>query len=42
MYRTHTCGELRIEHVGQKVTLSAWIQTIRDKGNIAWIDLRDR
>jgi len=42
MYRTHTCGELRIENVGQKVTLSAWIQTIRDKGTIAWIDLRDR
>lgn len=42
MYRTHTCGELREEHIGQRVTLSAWIQTIRDKGNIAWIDLRDR
>ena len=42
MYRTHTCGELRIENVGQKVTLSAWVQTIRDKGTIAWIDLRDR
>jgi len=42
MYRTHTCGELRIENVGQKVTLAAWVQTIRDKGNIAWIDLRDR
>ena len=42
MYRTHTCGELRAEHIGQKVTLSAWIQTIRDKGTIAWIDLRDR
>ncbi len=42
MYRTHTCGELTEEHIGQTVTLSAWIQTIRDKGNIAWIDLRDR
>lgn len=42
MYRTHTCGELRQENIGQKVILSAWIQTIRDKGNIAWIDLRDR
>jgi aspartyl-tRNA synthetase len=42
MYRTHTCGELRQENIGQKVVLSAWIQTIRDKGNIAWLDLRDR
>ncbi len=42
MYRSHTCGELRSSNIGEKVTLSGWIQTIRDKGNIAWIDLRDR
>lgn len=42
MYRTHTCGELNIHSVGLKVTLSGWIQRIRDKGGIIWIDLRDR
>ncbi|MCH2223622.1 MAG: aspartate--tRNA ligase [Crocinitomicaceae bacterium] len=42
MYRSHTCGELRSSNVGEKVTLSGWVQTVRDKGNIAWIDLRDR
>ena len=42
MYRTHTCGELRIEHEGQQVILSGWIQTIRNLGGMTFITLRDR
>ena len=42
MYRTHTCGELNIKNIGQDVTLSGWIQKIRDKGKMIWIDIRDR
>ncbi len=42
MLRTHTCGELNIEHKGQNVKLSGWVQRIRDKGSLLWIDLRDR
>jgi len=42
MYRTHNCGALRMEHVGQEVTMSGWVQTVRDKGFMMWIDLRDR
>ena len=42
MYRSHNCGELRIEHVGQDVKLSGWVHKIRDKGSLLWIDLRDR
>ena len=42
MYRTHNCGELRIENVGQEVTLSGWVQKVRNLGAMAFIDLRDR
>ena len=42
MYRTHTCGELRESHIDQKVALSGWAHKIRDKGFVAWVDLRDR
>lgn len=42
MLRTHTCGELRISDVNKQVTLAGWVQVIRDKGGIIYIDLRDR
>jgi aspartyl-tRNA synthetase len=42
MYRTHTCGELTLKNVGQEVTLSGWIQTIRNLGGMTFITLRDR
>jgi len=42
MIRSHTCGELRISHVGLKVSLCGWVQKVRDKGKMIWVDLRDR
>ncbi len=42
MYRTHTCGELTLANKGRRATLSGWVQKVRDKGFMIWIDLRDR
>jgi len=42
MFRSHTCGDLRINDVGSKVSLCGWVHKVRDKGKIIWIDLRDK
>src|SRR5690606_18614341 len=42
MYRTHNNGQLRAANINERVTLSGWVQRVRDKGFMIWIDLRDR
>jgi aspartyl-tRNA synthetase len=42
MYRSHNCGELKISHINTEVLLSGWVQKVRNKGFMVWVDLRDR
>ncbi len=42
MYRNHTCGEIRMENIGQEILLAGWVQRVRNLGGMTFIDLRDR
>lgn len=42
MFRTHTCGELRLADVNKEITLAGWVQRTRNKGFMIWVDIRDR
>jgi aspartyl-tRNA synthetase len=42
MLRTHHCGELREIHQDQSITLAGWVQKVRNKGFLVWVDIRDR
>ena len=42
MLRTHTCGELKISDLDKEVVLCGWVNKVRDKGALVWLDLRDR